>query len=469
MDAGSFKDIPGVDTLLNSPELRSLQAIYSREALVYCIQGVLHSYREQIKRGSTAPAHTEIIYSVKKELDHIFHPSLRKVINATGVIIHTNIGRAPLSKEIVKEVTDLLTGYSNLEFDLKQAKRGSRHTHLTHLLRFLTGAEDILVVNNNAAAVMLILHTLARRKEVIISRGELIEIGGSFRMPDIMKASGCKMVEVGTTNKTYISDYERAISLRTALLFRAHWSNYVIKGFTRHPELDELVELGRKHSLPVIYDLGSGLLQKSEIELLKTEPDVKDSLFKGVDLLCFSGDKLLGGPQSGIIAGKKELIARLKKNPMTRALRVGKTTMALLEAACRKYLDDTKLPAAFPVLGMMTKTHDELHASAIHLQKELLSYGIDSDIVPNHGHTGGGALPEAEIPSFAVEITGSFETSRERASFAEKLYRGMLLHETPVLGILRQGRVLFDVLTLQPEDIPHVAGIIGDVHKTLLP
>jgi L-seryl-tRNA(Ser) seleniumtransferase len=467
--AEPFKDIPGVDTLLNSPEIKSLSTSYPRQLIVYSIQSILDLYREQMISGAPAPSREEIIGSVKRELSKLTRPGLKKVINASGVIIHTNLGRAPIDKMVLGQAQEILCGYSNLEFDMPEAKRGSRYVHLAPILRHLTDAEDILVVNNNAAAVMLILHNLAYRKEVIISRGELIEIGGSFRMPDIMRVSGCKMVEVGTTNKTRIADYEQAISNKTAILFKAHRSNYLIKGFTQQPSLNELVELGKKSGIPVVYDMGSGLLKKSGIEILKDEPNVMQTLSTGVDLVCFSGDKLLGGPQAGIIAGNKELIARLKKDPMTRALRVGKATLALLEAVCRQYLDDAKLIAAIPVFRMMNRTSGELHMMAVLLQKELHAFGISSEIVPNTGQTGGGSLPEAEINSFAVEITGAFKTGRERAAFSEKLYRGLLVHETPVLGILRKGRVLLDVLTLHPSEIPQVAMTTRDVYNSLLP
>jgi L-seryl-tRNA(Ser) seleniumtransferase len=313
MNAGakSFRDLPGVDTLLHSSEIKPLLERHSHELVVYAIHQVLNKCREQIEAGLPSPVMNHIACLVKKEIETIAQPGLKRVINATGVIIHTNLGRAPVAPEILEEAHSLLGGYSNLEFDLNTGKRGSRYSHLTPLLRYLTGAEDILVVNNNAAAVMLILHNMAFRKEVIISRSELIEIGGSFRMPEIMKASGCKMVEVGTTNKTRIDDYAKAISPKTALLFKAHWSNYVIRGFTQQCTLEELVSLGKSTGIPVVYDMGSGLLRRTGIGFLNNEPDVAQTLASGIDLVTFSGDKLLGGPQAGIIAGKKPLIERL--------------------------------------------------------------------------------------------------------------------------------------------------------------
>ncbi|HOW24600.1 MAG TPA: L-seryl-tRNA(Sec) selenium transferase [Bacteroidales bacterium] len=462
-NTGSFKDLPGVDTLLGTEEIKLLLESHSRDLVVFAIQSTLEDFRSTLREGVAAPDMACIIRDISTKIIELTRHSLRKVINATGVIIHTNIGRSPLGEAILDDVREVLTGYSNLEFDLANAKRGSRYSHLTRLLRYLTGAEDVLVVNNNAAAVLLILHTLARRKEVIISRGELIEIGGSFRMPDVMKTSGCRMVEVGTTNKTRLEDYENAITPGTALLMKVHRSNYVIKGFTHQPTLEELVELGKKHSLPVVYDLGSGLIRKTGIGILKDEPDVRQTLGRGVGLVSFSGDKLLGGPQAGIIAGKTEFVSRLKKDPLTRALRVGKTTLALLEAACLSYLDDEHLMQTNPVFAMLHKTPEEIRQKADMLHQELKVLHIDSEVVPNGAQTGGGSLPEAEIPSYAVMIRGFFKTSRERAAFAEQVYRKLLLHDTPVMGILRRGQVLFDVLTIPDHEIPLVARIIHQV------
>jgi L-seryl-tRNA(Ser) seleniumtransferase len=282
-------------------------------------------------------------------------------------------------------------------------------------------------------------------------------------MPDIMKTSDCRMIEVGTTNKTRLEDYETAITSRTALLMKAHWSNYVIRGFTHQPSLRELADLGKKYGLPVVFDMGSGLLRKTGIEILKDEPDVKQTLAEGVDLVSFSGDKLLGGPQAGIIAGKKELIARLKKDPLTRALRVGKTTLALLEAACLSYLDEKRLIKVNPVFRMLKRTPEDIRQKALELQKILQEYAIESTVVPNMAQTGGGSLPEAEIASFAVLITGSFKTNRERAVFAEKLYHDLLVQDTPVLAILRKGHILFDMLTIPDQEIPLLARIIHQV------
>ena len=380
-------------------------------------------------------------------------------------LVHTNLGRAPFSNEIIEEVSEILKGYNNLEFDLENRTRGSRNTHVTQLLTYLTGAEDVLVVNNNAAALMLILRTFAKDKEVIVSRGELIEIGGSFRLPDIMAASDCKMVEVGTTNKTKIQDYENATSDETALLFKAHTSNYVIQGFTHEAKLHELVALGKKKNIPVVYDMGSGLLRKTSVEVFRDEPDVRKTLATGIDLVSFSGDKLLGGPQAGIIAGKKEFISILKKEPMMRALRVGKTTLAFMEAALSYYLDDKTLTEKNTIFRMMTKKPGEIKRNAELLQKELTNLNINSSVVKGKGQCGGGALPGKELDSFAVRIDRDFGSNKKKSEFAEKLYSALMRRKTPVVGILRKGDVYFDLLTIPNEQISKLAGIIGEVYN----
>ena len=459
-----LKNIPGVDTLICNSEVKSLTDTYGQELVNYSIKKVLGYFREK----KTVPPIPVIIDNIKSEIEKITTKNLRAVINATGVIIHTNIGRAPLGEAIINEVSEILKGYCNLEFDLQKASRGSRYSHVTNLLKYLTEAEDVLVVNNNAAAVMLILRTFAKNKEVIISRGELIEIGGSFRLPEIMKASDCLMTEVGTTNKTSIRDYENAINDNTSILLKAHKSNYIIKGFTQEATLPELSRLGKKHNIIAVYDIGSGLLRKSSIEILQNEPDVKQALSSGVDLVCFSGDKLLGGPQAGLIAGKKELIARLKNEPMNRAFRVGKTTLALLESTCLHYLKNNTLYEKNPVYKMLKKTPEELKINALKLQEELKTFQIKSSVISSKGQSGGGSLPGKEIESYAVKIEKEHKTNKEKSEFAEKMYTGLLKLETPVLGILRKGNVLFDVLTIPDDDIPKVARFINEVYKTLM-
>jgi len=377
-----LKNLPGIDKILCLSEVKDLIDKYNKDLVTYSIRNVIDNYRKKILAGNYPPSKEEILQKIKDFTQKTGNRNLKPVINASGIIIHTNLGRAPFGKELVNEVSNIINVYNNLEFDLKTGKRGQRNDHASELLKFLTGAEDILIVNNNAAAVMLILRTFAKDKEVVVSRGELIEIGGSFRIPDIMAASDCKMLEVGTTNKTNIEDYENAISEKTAMLFKAHKSNYVIKGFTKEVKLTELVELGKKNNVPVIYDIGSGLLRKVDNKVLKNEPDVKQALSTGIDLICFSGDKLLGGPQAGIIAGKKKMIDVLKKEPMMRALRVCKTTLAFLETACIYYLNDKDLFEKNLIFKTLSWTEDELNKTAHLLQKELKkSNYIESAII----------------------------------------------------------------------------------------
>jgi L-seryl-tRNA(Ser) seleniumtransferase len=466
-DSDLYKALPGVDTLLGTPEIKLYVTTYSRELVRYAIREVLERHRGEVKKTKQPPSLPVIIEGVRSEILKITRRSLRPVINATGIIVHTNIGRAPLGEEMLREVNDVLRGYNNLEFDLQKGSRGSRNLHVAGMLKYLTGAEDILIVNNNAAAIMLILRTLARSREVVISRGELIEIGGSFRLPDIMKASDCIITEVGTTNKTSIGDYARAITGNTALLLKAHKSNYVIKGFTGEATLPELVTLGKKHRLPVVYDMGSGLLRKAPVALLHGEPDVRQTLATGVDLVCFSGDKLLGGPQAGIIAGRKKLVSRLKEEPLVRALRVGKTTLAMLEATCMHHLDDKTLQEKNPVFRMMCRTADELKNNALRLQALLNAYGIETSIVNSQGQSGGGSLPGIDIASFAVMLTPPQKTHKIKPDLAARMHAAMLDHDPPVLGILRKGHLLFDVLTIPDKELDVVASTIHDVHQAL--
>lgn len=463
-----LRKIPGVDVLMNHQTIRDLLKIHPRNLITHIIQVSLENVRTAILNGQPAPGEDELIKEISAKITAFARKSLRPVINATGVIVHTNLGRAPFGELLLDEVHDILRSYNNLEFNLEEGERGSRYAHVTELMKFLTGAEDILVVNNNAAAVMLILRAFAKNKEVIISRGELIEIGGAFRMPDIMAASDCKMVEVGTTNKTKISDFAQSVTKKTAIIMKAHRSNYVIKGFTTEPTLNELVELGKKTAVTVVYDMGSGLLRKAKVKFLQNEPDVKSTLATGVDLVTFSGDKLLGGPQAGIIAGKKHLIDKLKKEPMTRAVRVGKTVLAMLEAVCMIYLEEPTLLEKSPVFRMMNANPETLRQKSEALSGELTRKGVMNTIVKSQGQAGGGALPEKTIESFAVQLEIPGKSKAEKNEKAEKIYRLLLLQKLPVLGILRKGQLVFDVLTIPDQDMPVAAGIIADVYMEVV-
>lgn len=460
-----FRKLPGVDKLLSTPEVKDLLGKYNAELVKYIIRKVLQEFRTDVSIKGLVPSLENIISRITDEVNVLAKRSLKKVINATGIVVHTNLGRAPFSPDIVEETARVLVGYSNLEFDLETGDRKTRYFHVTELLKFLTGTEDILVVNNNAAAVMMVLRSFAREKEVIVSRGELVEIGGSFRLPDIMSASDCKMVEVGTTNKTRIADYENAITNNTAILFKVHKSNFEIRGFTQEASLQELVALGKKHKLPVIYDMGSGLLRKTSVKVLKNEPDVRQTLGFGIDLVTFSGDKLLGAAQAGIIAGKKELIAHLKKEPILRALRVGKTTLALLESALRHYLDDQSLVQKNNIFRMLKQTPAVLQDQAQRFHQGLSGYKIPSVVMDSEGYCGGGAMPGEEIRSFAVKLNEKFDSNKQKSGFGEKIYHGLMKHESPVVAILKKGEVYFDMLSIPDNEIDLLVKIVRDVYQ----
>jgi L-seryl-tRNA(Ser) seleniumtransferase len=351
------------------------------------------------------------------------------------VIVHTNLGRAPLAHAALEQVVETARGYSNLELDLRDGTRGSRQDHLAALLRRLTGAEAALVVNNNAAAMLLALAALAEGREVIVSRGELIEIGDGFRIPDVLARSGARLVEVGTTNRTRAADYERAVTGDTALLLRVHQSNFRVVGFTELPRVEELAAVAQRHGIPLLDDLGSGVLDE-----LPGEPSVRDSLAAGADLVCFSGDKLLGGPQAGIVVGNGELVERLRRHPLHRAVRADKLTIAALEGTLRAYLDE---PERIPVIRMLGEQLDAVRARAERLAS--LTGGTVEETV---ARVGGGALPLAELPSFACSVD---------ESLAAPLREG----ESPVVGIVRDGRLLLDCRTLRDEEIDEVAAAVS--------
>ncbi|HNV81887.1 MAG TPA: L-seryl-tRNA(Sec) selenium transferase [Tenuifilaceae bacterium] len=459
----AFQSLPAVDKLLALAKVKLLISHHGKTVVTFAIRNALQSYRTQMEKGVPLPAEEQVVEQAEQIIKLLESKSLKSVYNATGVIIHTNLGRAPFGSDLLNDSMEVLKSYNNLEFNLEEGKRGSRNEHASRLIKFLTGAEDVLVVNNNAAAVMLILRTFARRKEVVISRGELIEIGGSFRIPEIMKTSDCKMVEVGTTNRTNPDDYRKAINPKTALLFKAHKSNYVIKGFSQEVGLDILAQIGRETGIPVVFDLGSGLLRAIDIPFIDTEPTASDALTKGADLVCFSGDKLMGGPQAGIIVGKKNMIAKLKKEPMLRALRVCKTTLALLETACSYYLNDRVLKEKNVIFKLLNRTPDENRGMAESLSIMLQNNGIDANVIPSEGQFGGGTLPDGVLNSFAVQIQHQ-GSNRVRSAYAEKMYHALLMHHTPVVGVLKQGAILFDVLTLFADELEPVAKAIADVH-----
>jgi L-seryl-tRNA(Ser) seleniumtransferase len=423
-----LRDLPSVDELAGDERLSSAAP---RSLLVSAVRSALARAREEIQAGADPG---DLVDRVELELANAEAARLRRAINATGVIVHTNLGRAPLAQKALDRVSEVAGGYSNLEYDLGEGGRGSRQDHVAPILRRLTGAEAALVVNNNAAAVLLALAALAEGREVIVSRGELIEIGDGFRIPDVLARSGARLREVGTTNRTRASDYERAIGPETAVLLRVHQSNFRLVGFTEQPRLDELVRVGRAHGLAVVDDLGSGVLVQ-----LEDEPSARDALAAGADLVCFSGDKLLGGPQAGIVVGRGELVERLRRHPLQRALRADKLTLAALEATLALYLDPERAMEEIPVLRMLGEP-----VAAVRARAERLAGLVGGEVEQTVGRVGGGALPLAELPSFACSVE-------------EELAAPLRGAETPVIALVRDGRCLLDCRTIADTEVDEVA------------
>ena len=409
----NLKKIPPVDEILLHEEVQELLSRFNRDYVINLlrtsiddIREELRSLQEELERDSIKD---EVIKRLQQRVEESARGTLEKVINGTGVVLHTNLGRAPMGERALRYMSAMATNYNNLEMDLKRGERGSRYVHVEDILTRLTGAEAALVVNNNAAAVMLGLNTMARGREVIVSRGQLVEIGGAFRIPEVMKLSGAQLVEVGTTNKTYISDFAGAISEETALLFTAHTSNYKIIGFSEEVKLSDLVKLGKEQGIPVMQDLGSGILYNMENWGLKDEPTVQECVAAGVDIITFSGDKLLGGPQAGIIVGRKKYIEAMKKNQLTRALRVDKLTIAALEATLLEDLEG-KPEEKIPVIGMLCRSSEQLQHQAEELLNNLqnrigsLQQVVSLNLVELEDMVGGGAYPTYKIPGFGVDI-----------------------------------------------------------------
>jgi len=455
-----LREIPSVDEILSRSQIVDLLKVHPRKVVVEAIRKGLGRLREEILQKQDLSQIGDAFFSFenlyplfRKEIDLQIQPRFRRVINATGVVIHTNLGRAPLHASAIKHLMEVSKTYSNLEYDLDLGERGDRYTHVEENLCRLSGAESALVVNNNAGAVLLALNTLAEGKEVIVSRGELVEIGGAFRIPDVMKRSGALLREVGTTNRTHFEDYQKAIGPHTALLLKVHTSNFRVMGFTSEVSLQDLVQLGREHQLPVVDDLGSGCLIDLAQYGLEKEPTVQETIKTGVDAVTISGDKLLGGPQSGIILGKKKILDLFKINPLTRALRIDKLTLAALESTLLLYFDEKRAVEEIPTLRMLSLDTRKLKRRGKRLLKRLsgmtnerMTVSLKEDV----SQVGGGALPLQELPTMVVAIKPlDFSVN----SLEESLRKG----DPPIISRISKQELILDMRTVFDEEIPLLA------------
>jgi L-seryl-tRNA(Ser) seleniumtransferase len=441
-DAAQFRLLPALDDLLQSSTSQQLITTYTRPLTLRALRTSLDEARTTIRTGQPCPSREALLLRATRLLEQEQRPSLHTVINATGVIINTNLGRAPLSAQALEAVRQVAAGYSNLEYELEDGTRGSRHAHVAALLRELTGAEAAIVANNNAAAVLLALSTLAVGREVVISRGQLVEIGGGFRVPDVMRQSGCQLVEVGTTNRTRIGDYRAALSERTALLLSVHPSNFQITGFTESTPLNELVTLAQQHKLLVMDDLGSGCLLASEQYQIAHEPRPQESLAAGADVVCFSGDKLLGGPQAGILVGKAEIIARIAKHPLMRALRIDKMTLAALEATLRHY-QRGEATTHIPIWRMIAMPAATIATRAHAWVEQLRTQGINAHTQRGESTIGGGSLPGETLPTTLLALDAA-HVSMPLVELAQRLR----VRQRPVVA-----RISHDMLLLDPRTV----------------
>lgn len=457
-----YRSIPKVDILLEKEEIQNAIEEYGREIVMEAIREEMEGLRAYIGTCEDEKAALDKIESLTEQIlryvKKVNTPNMRMVINGTGTILHTNLGRAPISQEHMAKLSNIVTGYSNLEYNLEAGKRGERYSHFEELLCRLTGAEAAMAVNNNAAAVMLILSSMAKGGEVVVSRGELVEIGGKFRIPDVMEQSGATLVEVGTTNKTHYSDYEDAITEETKALLKVHTSNYRIVGFTDTVTIADLAPLAKERELPLIEDLGSGVLVDLSKYGLTYEPTVQDSIKSGADVVCFSGDKLLGGPQAGIIIGKKKYIDMMKKNQLTRALRIDKFTATALELVLQEYLSEEKAIQNIPVLRMIHETKEEVTARARSLKNMLNRAGLDADfeLEECESQIGGGSLPLERIPSMAVTV-------KPHNISVPKLEEEMRHLEVPIIPRTANDTIYLDVRTIESRWFKQIVQMMGEL------
>jgi L-seryl-tRNA(Ser) seleniumtransferase len=444
-----LRKIPSVDEILKSPHGLEWQARFPRRYTLKAVRDVVESKREEILKGNTPDITMEALAEeIGRKIESLTRRSLRPVINATGIVIHTNLGRAPLPESALKNIVEVARGYSNLEYNLGDGRRGKRYDHIRWIVRDITGAEDAIIVNNNAAAVLLCLSALVKGKEVIVSRGELVEIGGAFRIPDVMIQSGALLREVGTTNKTHLRDYEESINENTGLILKTHQSNFKIIGFTEEVTLENLVEIGKSRGIPVMYDLGSGCFIGLEDYGIKGEPIVQDVLKTGVDIVTFSGDKLLGGPQAGIIVGRKVLIERIARHPLTRAVRIDKLTLSALEAVLMEYADPESARRNIPVIRSLLEKDESIRRRARKVYRMIRREIGDVEVAISRDSTlaGGGSLPGVYLPTYVVAL----RSERVSTPVIEKRLR---TGNHPVITRLKEDRVLIDVRTVLDSEI----------------
>lgn len=439
--------IPSINKILLTDEIKELLEKYPDIFIKDIVKNEIDKIKNKIlsEELDEVPSMEKIVFLILKEVKRKEKYSLRRVINGTGTILHTNLGRSLLSERVKDNLIDVAFNYSNLEFNIDEKSRGSRYVHLVEIIKKLTGAEDVLVVNNNAAAVMLVLNTLVKNREVVVSRGELVEIGGAFRIPEIIKLSGGQPIEVGTTNKTHLKDYEEAINENTGALLKVHTSNYKIVGFTKEVTNEEISKLAHNNDLIAINDLGSGQLIDFRPYGLPYEPTVKEVLEAGIDLVTFSGDKLLGGPQAGIIVGKKKYIEQMKKNQLTRALRVDKMTISVLEATLRLYLDEKIALEEIPTLHMISMPKERLWEKANIFKNKLKKVDIDIEIIEDKAEVGGGSYPSSYLESVVVKLT-------HKNISAVEIEKKLLCVEIPVITRIKENSIILDMRTLREKE-----------------
>lgn len=456
-----LRALPAVQKLLDEPRVRELSAEFGRDAVVIAARETLAALRSEILSGNGAHGNgaADVVTRVVERLRQRFGGGVRRAINATGVILHTGLGRAVLPQAAIDSVVSELSGYASVEVDVESGKRGHRDETTGDLIRMLVGCEHATVVNNNAAATMLALAAVARGKEVIVSRGQLVEIGGSFRVPDVMRESGCKLVEVGTTNRTYVRDYEAAITENTAALLLVHTSNFRMIGFTSETSVAELTALAKKRNLPLIYDIGSGALLPELANELREEPDVRRALLDGADLVLFSADKILGGPQGGIAAGRKDLVEKLRRHPLFRAFRIDKLTLCALEATLRLYLDSESRSEEIPTLKMLRRPIESIAREAETLAAELMRAlpGLEATCADDSSRLGSGSLPERNIPTRVVSL-------RHAKISAEELGARLRERTPPIFTRIQEDRVLIDPRTLLAKDGEEIVKAVNAIN-----